>query len=408
LYSGAAKQVESFFQQFGYSMPSHYNPADYIIDISCEMDDEKIKKISSTNLYENNNSKHLSSTSTLSSNQPIQYNNHDNIINDYKTVNEKNDYYNEQLNNQSQSEQQSLLLSKNQNQEKSMHERKMEPYATSFISQLFVLSNRSFKNFYRNFYLMPAHYISAIVMGVLLGIIYYQLGNDIAACQNRMGSIFFMGTLLNFAAMSSLELFLSERTTYVREVANGYYYPFAYFLSKSMFDLVPLRVIPPILMGSIAYWMIGLRELASHFAWFILLLIIINIVSGALCICIGSIASSVASANLMATTIILLNLLFAGFLLNKGSIPYYLKWVHYLAYFNYAYEALLINELYGFDIIIDPKGFPPTPGTGNFFLLELGMDYQDFYFDCVITTLFAIGHFVLAGILLTCFVREKR
>lgn len=45
----------------------------------------------------------------------------------------------------------------------------MIPYATSFLTQLRVLSRRTFYNFSRNVYLMPVHYISAIIMGVLLG-----------------------------------------------------------------------------------------------------------------------------------------------------------------------------------------------------------------------------------------------
>ena len=42
-------------------------------------------------------------------------------------------------------------------------------YNTSWGSQFLTLSGRAFKNFVRNFFLMPAHYGSAILMGLLLG-----------------------------------------------------------------------------------------------------------------------------------------------------------------------------------------------------------------------------------------------
>jgi len=92
--------------------------------------------------------------------------------------------------------------------------------------------------------------------------------------------------------------------------------------------------------------MIGLRETASHFFWFILILILFNLASGALCICIGTIAPSVAAGNLLSILLILGNMLFAGFLLNRESLPVYLSWIQYFSYFSYAYEALLINELH--------------------------------------------------------------
>jgi len=52
------------------------------------------------------------------------------------------------------------LLQKNKN---------MLPYATSFLSQFVTLSKRNFYNFIRNYYLMPAHFGAAIILGLLLG-----------------------------------------------------------------------------------------------------------------------------------------------------------------------------------------------------------------------------------------------
>jgi ABC-type multidrug transport system permease subunit len=125
-----------------------------------------------------------------------------------------------------------------------------------------------------------------------LGAIYWNLGINLAASQNRVGVIFFMCSVLAFSAMSSLELFVSERTLYTREKANGYYRPMAYFFSKIVFDIIPLRVIPPLIIGGISYYMIGLRSNLNHFFWFLLILVLFNIVAGSLCLVIASIAPS--------------------------------------------------------------------------------------------------------------------
>jgi ABC-type multidrug transport system ATPase subunit len=387
-YAGRAEDAVPYFAQLGHKCPPNFNPADFLIDV--------LTQSQANQLF---NFKPVNEPSVIRS--PINFEKSERTT-DYDTLEKDN-------------ESETTILYQNDGLQLKndgigqVYQGKVIRYATSFYSQLLTLSSRAFKNFYRNFYLMPAHFLSALAMGILLGLIYYQLGNNIAACQNRMGSIFFMCCILAFGAMSSLELFITERSIFVRERANGYYYPSAYFISKTLFDIIPLRIFPPIIMGATAYYLIGLRHTSvSHFFWFILIIILFNVVSGALCIAIGAIAPSVASANVMATLFILASALYGGFLLNKDSIPAYLSWVKYLSYWNYAFEALLINELYGFKIIIDPKDMPPYPGDGNFFLKELGMDHTHFYMDIIILSCFAVVYILISGILMKVFVKEKR
>jgi len=390
-YAGAANHALEHFARVGYQCPMNYNPADYLIDVLAQAQQEKriLNHIEDVKQYGGND--------TIAGEKGSRYQS-DSAADLERGGNNSNS-------------------SNNNNNDSGMNEKSnnlqeyppdMLPYATSFYSQFMTLSKRAFKNFYRNFYLMPAHYLSATIMGALLGALYYGLGNDIAAVQNRIGSIFFMCCLLAFGAMSSLELFIAERAIYVREKANGYYYSLAYFLSKTVFDLLPLRVIPPIIMGSVAYFLIGLRGGVDHFIWFILVMIMFNIVSGSLCIMIGSVAPSVASANVIATLLILVSSLFAGHLLNKDSIPIWLSWLKYLSIWNYAFEALLVNELYGFPVVVNPKGAKPFNADGSFWLNEMGMDKNRFSLDIIVLIIYAMSFIIFSGLLLKYFVREKR
>ena len=89
--------------------------------------------------------------------------------------------------------------------------------------------------------------------------------NDIPGFQNRLGLFFFLLALFGFSTLTSLNVFASERLLFVRERANGYYAPITYFLAKVLFDIIPLRIIPPILMGAIIYPMTGLVPDTAHF-----------------------------------------------------------------------------------------------------------------------------------------------
>jgi hypothetical protein len=62
--------------------------------------------------------------------------------------------------------------------------------------------------------------------------------------------------------------------------------------------------------------------------------------------------------------IILISSLFGGFLLNRRIISPYLVWLQYLSFWNYSFEALLVNEFLGMDILIDPEGLRPC----NYFI----------------------------------------
>ena len=54
-----------------------------------------------------------------------------------------------------------------------------------------------------------------------------------------------------FLAFSQQQLFYAERQLYMHERANRFYYPSVYYSQKVLFDVVPLRIIPPAIMGTI-------------------------------------------------------------------------------------------------------------------------------------------------------------
>ncbi|KAF8968200.1 hypothetical protein BGZ46_010928, partial [Entomortierella lignicola] len=215
----------------------------------------------------------------------------------------------------------------------------------SWWTQFKILADRTLKNIYRDPMLMLAHFVMSIFLGLLCGALFYKVTNDIPGFQNRMGVFFFMCALFGFSCLSILPSFAHERILFVRERANGYYSPFTYFVSKVLFDIVPLRVIPPMLMGLIIYNMVGLVEGWKEFGRFFLVLVLFNITASGVCLMIGIMFEAVGVANLMSSLIMLFSMLFGGLLLNKESIPEQLSWLQKLSFFNFAFEALLVNEI---------------------------------------------------------------
>ena len=64
-----------------------------------------------------------------------------------------------------------------------------------------------------------------------------------------------------------------------RERGSGVYGTPAYFTATVLFDLIPMRVLPPCFFAAATYWMIGFRPGVWHLLTFLLLLVLSNMVS---------------------------------------------------------------------------------------------------------------------------------
>lgn len=290
-------------------------------------------------------------------------------------------------------------------------ERPVKPVNTherpGWIAQFRILADRTFKNLYRNPMLMFAHYTIAVVLALICGGLFYQVSNTIAGFQNRMGLFFFYEALLGFMCLTSLQVFSSERILFVRERANGYYSPGIYFLSKVLFDIIPLRVVPPLMMGLISYYMVGLVDGVAEFFKFLLVLVLFNLTAAALCLAIGVVFKNLSMANLLCCMVILFSMLFAGLLLNKDSMSPYFGWLKHLSFFNYALEALLVNEMLYLQLVEERFGLNiDVPGAT--ILSTFGFNARNYWPDVIKLGVMFLSFILFAFVWLVTFVKERR
>lgn len=202
----------------------------------------------------------------------------------------------------------------------------------NIYTQFIILARRTWRNLYRNPMLMLTHYAIAIVLAVFIGFLFYGLTDDLAGFQNRLGFFFFVLALFGFSTLTSLTVFAPERLLFVRERAKGYYNPLAYYLSKVVFDIVPLRLLPPILLGCIVYPMTGLLPSWPEFLKYLLFIVLFNLAAATICLFIGICVRNQGVANLLGVLVMLFSLLFGGFLLNHDTIPGPVRWLQYVSF----------------------------------------------------------------------------
>jgi len=209
--------------------------------------------------------------------------------------------------------------------------------------------------------------------------------------------------------LTSIDLFYSERHLFLRERATGCYRTSAYFLSKAVSDLVPMRIIPPLILGSIVYYWIGYQPILYKFGLFLFSLVTVSITATSLCFVISSLSPSVAVGNLVAILLLFFFLIFGGFLVNITNMPASVRWITNLSYFTFGYAILLINELNGISININPAGMNTNVVIAGSVLLEqVGMSIDDLP-RYIISLVGMMGLYLLvAYIALRFFVKEKR
>ena len=101
-----------------------------------------------------------------------------------------------------------------------------------WLLEMDMLLWRGFTNLYRTPTLLLLHSIVALLMGLGMGVVYLGVDDSLTGLQNKAGGIFFALAFFAFCSLTTVDTFLTERTTVLREIQGGYYSAASYLLVK--------------------------------------------------------------------------------------------------------------------------------------------------------------------------------
>jgi ABC-type multidrug transport system ATPase subunit/ABC-type multidrug transport system permease subunit len=271
---------------------------------------------------------------------------------------------------------------------------------TTFMTQLHALLFRNWISLRRDLSGPLTHILGAIIVSLFTGGCFYQVKLDIAGFQNRVGSIFFIDILILFASLSASTGLAKVRLMMMRERANAFYSPWSWLTSHLVYDLLLLRFIPSIIIGSTGYWMTGLNHSASLFFQFLLIIVIFNWTVSIYQMLLAAIFEDLSTAILYGGLFILFNLAFAGFLLNLNNIPAVIRWLKWICPSKYALEAVASEQLKGLLLIDNIGGVPISSQVSIFSFKLFGFEDNSYYRDLIVL---ACGFLVSSKILTSSF-----
>ncbi|XP_028803411.1 ABC transporter G family member 8-like isoform X2 [Neltuma alba] len=226
--------------------------------------------------------------------------------------------------------------------------RKMIRYRSSRIHEICALYRRFWKIIYRTKQLLLTNTIEALLVGLVLGTIYINIGFDKEGIEKRFGLFAFTLTFLLSSTTETLPIFIGERPILLRETSSGVYRLSSYIIANTLVFLPYLLVIA-VIYSIPVYFLVGLCASWLSFAYFVLVIWLIVLMANSFVLFLSSIAPNYISGTslmtvLLAAVLLAAFFLFSGYFISKDSLPKYWLFMYFFSMYKYALDALLINE----------------------------------------------------------------
>jgi len=370
LYYGDSGDIVDYFTNYGFTAPKLVNPADYILDLA------NTKMTSFFNLHT-----------------------------DSEKITELSEKFWTSEPGQTCSEELQLATQNSTDQLDSNE--KISEYALPWFSQFMILLQMSIKSLIRDPMQTFVRIFQNVVTGLLIGLIYLQLGKGQADVLNRMGAIFFSVVSLGWGGIAAIGLNMSKKAVFLREVTSGFYSVSAYFLSDRIAQL-PGHIAVPLVFALIFYWMAALRATAASFFTFYAIAVLTDLCSFAFVSMLTSLVPIDTIVSVVTPLAFTIFMLFGGFFAITGTIPAFIAWLEWLSFFRYAFFAAAINEFEGVTFKCPPEPEVCFYPTGDSILRVFGADDETIFQNVIIIVALWVGFSFLHYIGLLIASKKKR
>jgi len=229
-------------------------------------------------------------------------------------------------------------------------------YNTSWTAQYLVLIHRCLKNS-RSSIFTPLNLIKSVCIGVISGMLWWQMDYTESTVRDRSAYFFFTMTYWVFDSMfNALMAFPTERKVILKERASASYRLSAYFMAKTTSD-APVRLILPLLYMATSFWMAGIDDRFLVFAGSVACTLLSVVAGEAIGIWVGAAVPDFEKGITILTISMLALMLLGGFFVE--NIPDFISWAIFLSPFKYALDSSL-------QLVFDR----PVPCDGSGFLEE--------------------------------------
>ncbi|XP_076385526.1 ATP-binding cassette sub-family G member 4 isoform X2 [Megachile rotundata] len=320
VYTGSTQNLVPYLSSLGLQCPTHYNPADYLMEI-CNGDYGKHVPglIDAIENGKNNAWRSTSNVTTANRQEEVIALN---VMASFQALRQRPpmaaDY---------------------------APRRKGSEYATNFWKQLIVLLKRNTIRLSRDKVLTFTRLSMHFVIALLVGTIYFQIGQDAVYVLDNFNLLFFNIMFLMFSAFSAtVTTFPLELPIIMREHFNRWYKLHSFYLANKLAD-IPIQLTAISLYILIVYYMSDQLLELRRFCMYTLMCCAVSIVAQTFGLLVGT-GMKVQHGMIFGPLTILPFLIFSGFFVQFRHAHPYLRWLFHLSFLKYGFEGVMI-AIYG-------------------------------------------------------------
>merc|ERR1719461_1235864 len=222
------------------------------------------------------------------------------------------------------------------------------PALPGWTQQVKVLCKRRYITCKRNQSLLKSRLFQVVIMGVCLGLLFFQLDNE--TVWNRLSVIAFSLEFLGFGAVPFIpDTIANERPTFYHQKASNYFKTSAWHFANWLVEL-PQSAVEVLIFTVITYPLVGLTWLNGGPVIYYFMAFMLRFTAWGLCQLCCALFPSGAVGAVGATTIIPILFSFCGFLIPisyvSGETSWFSHVMNYLSFFTYPFQGLVGFEMY--------------------------------------------------------------
>ncbi|KAJ2453801.1 hypothetical protein EV183_001998 [Coemansia sp. RSA 2336] len=224
------------------------------------------------------------------------------------------------------------------------------PARASWILEVTTLAQRDAITTLRHFTFLSAVGLNSVSVLLLLGLLFYQLGNEVESIQNRIGLFFALTLNSTYGVMSHyLYVYYKAKDIMLSERGSGSYRMTTFYISKILVYL-PIAVLSSWVYFIGIYFMAGLQSEATKVFTSLALFSVLIVVTLGVTLMVGSFVGTYDLASVIAALTVTTWVIFGGHLANAGELLPVIKWMQYISPAFYVYEGMVRTEFTGLQL----------------------------------------------------------
>lgn len=228
----------------------------------------------------------------------------------------------------------------------SKHSKSSSPFLLSFMMQVKAVMDRNVQRLKGDPSVYAFNIFGNCSMAFIISSMFYNQKDNTGSFYYRTAALFTALLFNSFGSLLEILSLFEARKIVEKHKTYAFYRPSADALASIITEL-PSKFIIAICFNLIYYFLVNFRRSPGHFFFYFLIAITSTFTMSHLFRSIGAACTTLEQAMLPASILLLILSIYAGFVIPKGNILGWSKWLYYLNPIARSMEAMVANEFAG-------------------------------------------------------------